>query len=178
MDEGRFWELIAESRQESGNDTELTSRLLFRRLRVLSATEVVDFVQLWEQVRSRLYTWPVTDAICLLLGVVEEEDLPHAQDWIISYGRTVVERTIRTPDGLVELAADVNHARAPWFGEFAMEAHVTVTGSWPLGYDPEGPEDLVGEHIDLADQAVTHQQFPRLTAFRRQHPELGLPDLR
>ncbi|GAA2714160.1 DUF4240 domain-containing protein [Actinoplanes palleronii] len=178
MDEGGLWELIAESRRESDNDTALTSRLLFRRLRVLSATEIADFVQLWEQVRSHLYTWPVTDAICLLLGVVEEDDLPHAQDWIISYGRSVVERTIRTPDSLVELAADVHHARAPWFGEFATEAHIVITGSWPLGYDPDGPADLLGEHIDLADHAVARQQFPRLTAFRRQHADLGIPELR
>jgi len=101
MDEGRFWELIAASRQESRDDTELTARLLFRRLRVLSTTEIVDFAQRRAKARSRLYTWPVTDAVCLLLGAVEEEDLPHVQDWIISYGRTVVERTIVDPDSLV-----------------------------------------------------------------------------
>ncbi|MEU4557151.1 DUF4240 domain-containing protein [Actinoplanes sp. NPDC023936] len=178
MDESTLWELVAACRQESGNDTELTSRLLFRRLRVLSATEVVDFVQLWEKVRSRLYTWPVTDAICLLLGVVEEEDLPHVQDWIISHGRAVVERTIEDPDTLVELASDATNARAPWFGEFTTEAHIIVSGAWPLGYDPDGPEDLLGEHVDLANQAVTNQQFPRLAVFRRQHPELGTPELR
>lgn len=178
MDEGGFWALIADCRQESGNDTELASRLLFRRLRVLGTTEIVDFVRLWQQVRSRLYTWPVTDAVCLLLGVVEEEDLPYAQDWIISHGRTVVERTIEDPDSLVELASDAKNARASWFDEFVTEAHILVSGDWPLGYDPDGPDELLGEHVDLAEQAVIAQRFPRLAAFRRRHPELDAPELR
>lgn len=177
MDEGEFWKLIAESRQESGNKTELASRLLFHRLRALSATEIVDFVRLWEQVRSGLFTWPVTDAVCLMLGVVEEEELRHIQDWIISYGRTAVERIAGDPDSLVELAADVSAARAQWFWEFTTEAHILVNGSWPLDYDPDGPDNLIGEHVNLADQAVVRQRFPRLAAFRCQHPELGVPKL-
>lgn len=41
---------------------------------------------------------PVTDAVCLLLGLAEEEDLRQVQDWIISYGRTTPSgsRVIRT----------------------------------------------------------------------------------
>jgi hypothetical protein len=83
----------------------------------------------------------VTDAACLLLGPVEEEDLCQIQDWIISYGRTAVARISEDPDALVDLAADAGNACALWFDEFITEVHVVVSGTWPLGYDPDGPED-------------------------------------
>jgi hypothetical protein len=178
VDEDRFWALVATSRREAVNNTELASRILFRCLRKLEADEVVEFVRLWERARSGLYSWPVTDAACLLLGTVEEEDLRQIQDWIISYGREAVEKVAGDPDNLVDLAADAGSARAEWFGEFLAEAHIVVSGTWAPGYDPDGPEDLIGAHTDLSDSAIVERQFPRLAAFRRQHPELGDPELR
>jgi hypothetical protein len=120
----------------------------------------------------------VTDAACLLLGLVEEEDLGRIRDWIISYGRTAVERTARDPDSLVDLAADAGNARADWFAEFTTEAHILASSTWPPGYDPDGPEELFGERTDLGDPAAVHRRFPRLAAFRREHPGLGIPELR
>ncbi|MGY0234406.1 DUF4240 domain-containing protein [Longispora urticae] len=178
MDEDTFWALIAESRQESEDNTELASRVLFRRLRTLDVAEVVEFVRLWERTRSRLYSWPVTDAACLLLGPVEEEDLRHVQNWVISYGLPAVERIARDPDALTDLAADAGNARAHWFEEFTTEAHIVASGTWPPGYDPDGPEDLIGERTDLEDRTAVGRRFPRLAAFRRDHPELGTPELR
>jgi Protein of unknown function (DUF4240) len=178
VDEDTFWALIKECRRESRNDTELTTRVLFRRLRVREAAEVIEFVQIWERARSGLCSWPVTDAVCLLLGPVEEEDLRQVQDWIISYGRTTVERITRDPDSLADLADDAGNARADWFDEFTTEAHIIVSGTWPPGYDPGGPEDLSGERVDLCDPAAVRRRFPRLAAFRRDRPELGTPELR
>ncbi|MEV4512656.1 DUF4240 domain-containing protein [Dactylosporangium sp. NPDC049525] len=178
MDEDAFWTLIAECRQDGKGDTELVSRMLFRRLRALKATEVIGFVRRWEQARSRLYSWPVTDAACLLLGPVDEEDLGHVQDWVISHGRAVAERVARDPDSLADLGADARNARASWFAEFITEAQVVVSGTWPTGYDPDGPDDLLGERIDLGDSAAVRRTYPRLAAFRRDHPELGRPELR
>ncbi|WP_177319852.1 DUF4240 domain-containing protein [Actinoplanes philippinensis] len=178
MNEETFWAVVADCRRESANDTELASRILFRRLRSLSPADVTEFVRLWERARSRLSSWPVTDAVCLLLGSVEEEDLCQIQDWIISYGRTAVEGIIEDSDNLVELAADASNARALWFDEFMTEAHIVVSGTWPLGYDPDGPEDLIGERTDLRDPEIIDRKFPRLTAFRHLHPEVGSPELR
>ncbi|MCM4084639.1 DUF4240 domain-containing protein [Actinoplanes sp. TRM88002] len=145
---------------------------------MLEVAEVIEFVRIWERVRSGLYSWPVTDAACLLLGLVEEEGLCHVQDWIISYGRTMVRRIVRDPDSLADLAGDAGNARAGWFDEFIIEAHIIVSGTWPFGHDPDGPEDLFGERVDLGDPAAVRRLFPRLAAFRRDHPELGRAELR
>ena len=173
MDEDSFWALIAECREQAGSDTELTSRLLFRRLRTLSSVDVVAFVRHWERARSSLDSWPVADAACLLLGLIEEEDLRLIQDWVISFGRGAVVRIARDPDSLADLARDARSARAAWFDEFITEAHVIATGTWPLGYDPEGPDELAGGRLDLYDHAAVEQRFPRLASFRSDHPEFG-----
>ena len=86
MDEDSFWALITECRERSGNDTELMSRVMFRRLRALTAGDVAAFARHWERARSSLYSWPVADAACLLLGTVEEEHLRFVQDWLASRG--------------------------------------------------------------------------------------------
>lgn len=109
-----------------------------------------------------------------MLGLVEEEHLRFVQDWVISFGRAAVARTAQDPDNLADLAGDAGSARAVWFDEFIAEAHIIVTGgSWPLGYDPDGPEELTGRHLDLDDHAAVEQRFPRLASFRCDHPELG-----
>ena len=165
MDEDSFWALVAECRLQAGNDTELMSRVMFRRLRAISVTEVAAFVGHWERARSLLYSWPVADAACLMLGWVEEEDQRFVRDWIISFGRAAAVGIARDPDSLADLAGDVGCARASWFDEFLTEVHVVATGgSWPLGYDPDGPEELTGEHLDLADRAAVEQHFPRLAS--------------
>jgi uncharacterized protein DUF4240 len=175
VDEDSFWAFIAECRERSANDTELMSRVMFRRLRALSAEDVDSFARHWERARSWLYSWPVTDAACLMLGTVEEEHLRFVQDWVISFGRAAAATIARDPDSLADLSGDFGRARAAWFCEFITEAHIVTTGgTWPLRYDPEGPGELTGEHLDLGDHAAVEQHFPRLAAFRRDHPGLSL----
>lgn len=178
VDEEAFWALITDSRRESANDTELTARVLFRRLRALDPASVVEFVKHWQRARSRLYAWSVADAICLMFGTVEEEDLEPIQDWIISFGHDVAARIVQDADHLADLADDRHNARATWFDEFTTEAHIIVGGTWPDEYDPDGPDELTGQHLSLDDAALVERRFPRLTAFRRGHPEIGTPQLR
>ncbi|MBL7255647.1 DUF4240 domain-containing protein [Paractinoplanes lichenicola] len=170
MDEDRFWAIIGATREEAGSDSARVARLLFRRLRVLGPAEVVEFVRWWERARSRLYSWPVTDAAAVLLGPVDEDDeeLERIQDWIISYGRETVDRVARDPDCLAGLVADRGSARADSFEEFLAEAHMVVAGSWPPDYDPDGPDDLVGEQTDLGDPEAVRRRFPRLAALREE----------
>ena len=104
VEEDSFWSLITECREHSGNDTELMSRVLFRRLRALAAGDVTAFAWHWERARSALYSWPVADAACLLLGTVEEEHLRFIQDWVISFGASAVTSIAQDPDSLANLA--------------------------------------------------------------------------
>jgi hypothetical protein len=62
VDEDSFWALVTECREQAGDDTELTSRVIFRRVRALSPADVEAFARHWEHARSSLYSWPVADA--------------------------------------------------------------------------------------------------------------------
>jgi hypothetical protein len=179
VDEDSFWALVTECREQAEDDTELTSRIMFRRLGALSPADVAAFARHWEHARSSLYSWPVADAACLMLGPVEDKHLRFIQDWIISFGRAVADRIARDADNLADLARDAGRARAAWFDEFITEAHIyTTSGSRPLPYDPEGPDELTGQHLDLRDHAAVEQRFPRLASFRRDHPGLGPAEIR
>jgi hypothetical protein len=178
VDEESFWSLVTGFREQTGGDTELMSRVMFRRLRTLSAADVAAFAVHWEHARSLLYSWSVADAACLLLGTVEEEHLRFVQDWVISFGRAAVAAIARDPDNLADLAGDAHRARAAWFDEFITEAHITACGGdWPLPYDPNGPDELTGRHLDLTRHAEVQERFPRLSSFRRDHPELSPPEI-
>jgi hypothetical protein len=96
---------------------------------------------------------------------VEDEHLRFIQDWIISFGRAAADRIARDADNLADLARDAGRARAAWFDEFITEAHIyTTSGSWPLPYDPQGPDELTGEHLDLRDHAAVEQWPAPLTS--------------
>jgi hypothetical protein len=96
----------------------------------------------------------------------------------LSHGRGSVDRVARDSDDLVDLAADAGRARAPWFQEFTTEAHIVVSGTWPVGYYPDGPEEFTGVRCDLDDHGVVERHFPRMAALRRDRPEIGRPELR
>lgn len=171
MEEAAFWALIEQCRKDSGGDTELTARTMFRRLRSLDTTDIHDFVRRWDLIRARLDTWSVADAACLMLG--DLSDLLPVRDWIISHGHSTVERILRDSDNMVDLWRDSHNARATWFEEFMTEAHIAATGTWPEESDLDQQPDLVDEHTDLADTALVKKRFPRLASFRRGHPDLG-----
>jgi Protein of unknown function (DUF4240) len=176
VDEVAFWALIEECRKDSNSDTELTARMMFRRLRSLDTTDVRDFVRRWDLVRTRLDSSSVAYASWLMLG--DLDDLIPVRDWIISHGRGAVERVLQDSDNLVDLSRDVHNARATWFDDFITEAHIASTSTWPEESDVSGPQDLADEHVDLANASLVEGRFPRLAAFRRGHPELGSPEFR
>ena len=172
MGEDSFWALIAECREQAEGDTELMSRVLFRRLRVLSAADVAAFAWHWERARSSLYSWPVADAACLMLGTAEEDHLPCVRDWIISFGRAAAGRIARDPDSLADFAWDAGRARAAWFDEFITEAIIATGRSRPPGGDPAGPEDDPAgpEELTAEPAPPPADPSPRAAPARRRAP--------
>ncbi|MER5627332.1 DUF4240 domain-containing protein [Streptosporangium sp. NPDC002544] len=78
-----------------------------------SSTEVLPaFRDRWEDVKDRLFSWPVWDAACVLLGFVSDDFFGDVRAWIISHGRAAVDRIAADPDALVELAHDVDSVNA------------------------------------------------------------------
>jgi hypothetical protein len=70
--------------------------------------ELLGFQDRWDEVDARAFTWPVWDAACLLLGFVSDDFFDDVRAWIISHGRTTVDRVVADPETLVELADDID----------------------------------------------------------------------
>ena len=120
---------------------------------------------LWEQAQDGLYSWPVHDAAELLLGPLDDDDLLAVQDWIVSHGRSVVQRVREDPDNLVELMSDRHNARIDWFCGLAMEVSIATTGH-PLSVDgPGGPDEPAGTAAELTDEIAMRQRFPKIMAY-------------
>jgi hypothetical protein len=165
VDEARFWAFIADCRVEAPEGGERLAEVLRARLRSLSPDEILSFDDHWGEAYHRLYTWPVWDAACVLLGWVGDDSFGDVRAWIISHGREATERVIADPDSLADLAGDHHNAFVEDFHSLAAEAYEDVAGAPPL-VDTSvaragGP---IGERIDLKDPAAVTRRFPRLAA--------------
>lgn len=139
--------------------------MVLRRLRALSADEILDFEKLWFRAQDEVCCWPVRDAATLMLGPIDDDTFLAVQDWIVSHGRAVMQRVMDDPDSLVELAGDRHNARIDWFCGLPVEAHIALTGSPPAMGEPTGSEVPTGTPADLTDESEMRRRFPRITAY-------------
>ncbi|MFD0782480.1 DUF4240 domain-containing protein [Micromonospora azadirachtae] len=153
------------ARGEVGSDTELVAQALLRRLRALPPDEIDQFEELWFQAQDELYRWPIRDSATLLLDSIDGDEFFAVQNWIVSHGRSTLQRVQGDPDSLVELAPDRHNARIDWFCGLPLDAYIAVTGA-PSAIDgPSGPGAPVGTPAELNDETSTRQRLPRLTTY-------------
>lgn len=170
-----FWRIVEGARREVGSDTERVAQALLRRLRALTSVEIEQFEELWFQAQDELYRWPIRDAATLLLGPFDDDDFLAVQDWIVSHGRSTMQRVQDDPDSLVELARDRHNARIDWFCGLPLEAYIAVTGA-PFAIDGcPGSDAPAGSPAELTDAARTRQRFPRLTTYLDKNPWIERP---
>jgi hypothetical protein len=163
VDEAGFWTLIADCRGDSSDGGHLAT-LLRDRLRTLAGEEILSFGEHWYAASERLYTWPVWDAACLLLGWVGDDSFRDVRAWIATQGPDVLDRVAADPDSLVDLAGDSDNAFVEAFDSLVYDAYTTVTGEEPPArYGPTYP---AGARTDLKDEDATRARFPRLSAWR------------
>jgi hypothetical protein len=170
-----FWRIVEGARGEVGGDTERVAHALLRRLRALTPDEIEQFEELWFQAQDELYRWPIRDAATLLLGPFDDDDFLAVKNWIVSHGRSTMQRVQDDPDGLVELAPDRHNARIDWFCGLPLDAYIAVTGA-PFAIDETaGPGAPVGAPVELIDEISVRQRFPRLTTYLDQNPWIERP---
>jgi hypothetical protein len=128
--EDQFWALIAQSRdQKPGGDQMAEARR--ERLAQLSADEVYAFGRYWNAAFDRLFAWPVWDAASVLPGWVGDDSFRDVRAWIVSHGRSVVDRVVENPDSLADLAYDEDNAFEEGFDGIAYECYQDVAGHLP-----------------------------------------------
>lgn len=167
MSEDEFWSLVERTREESGGALERQTRLLREHLLTGSVEDLLEFRDRWQQAEARVFTWPVWDAACVLLGFVSDDFFSDVRAWIVSHGHVTVDRIAADPDSLVTLADDRRAAESGDAEELGMlvwsvweELTGDCGGALPPSSVPSG--GLTGDRVDLADREAVRARFPRL----------------
>jgi hypothetical protein len=69
MPEDKFWQLIADSRDASGGDSEGQESALTALLHELPLNDLITFQNRYRQLRGQAYTWPLWGAVYIINGM-------------------------------------------------------------------------------------------------------------
>jgi hypothetical protein len=170
VDEAAFWSLIESCRVEAGGSGGRLARALEHRLRTLSGPEILRFDEIWSDQFHKLYAWPVWDAGVVMLGWFGDDSFRDFRAWIVSHGADAVARIVGDPDNLDDLWWDRENAFDESFDALSDSAYVAAVGHEPPSGRPSGLLDPAGARLDLSDDAVVRERFPRLAARRAARP--------
>jgi hypothetical protein len=166
MDEAEFWQLVDGAREEAGGDPEEQADLLVERLVRLDPEAVLDFARHFESRYDRAYRWDLWGAAWVLLDGASDDAFDWFRCWLIGQGREVFEGALHDPDALADLLGDFDDeidGDGEELGYAADEAYEQLTGlvTPELGL-PAPPPEPEGEPLDLEDDRVLAERFPRL----------------
>ena len=166
--EDEFWALIERSRSESGGVLGRQVQLLREHLLASGRNELLALRDSWDEADVRVFTWPVWDASCLLLGGVGDDFFGDIRAWIVSHGREIANRIVVDPDSLVELADDthaVETGDAEHLNMLAMNVRAELTGNYDLPSSQMPAYGPTGDRTELKDGPAVIAHFPRLAEF-------------
>ena len=123
-----FWQLIADTRQEAGNDTGRQSELLEERLSRLPAQQIVDFARMRRGLDERLYSWDIWGAAYVIEDGCSDDCFRDFRAYVISLGRGPYEAALRDPDSLAAVAQDAEEGDWENADDVAPDAYQSATG--------------------------------------------------
>jgi hypothetical protein len=152
---------------------EIQSQRLTELLGQLDPVEVVAFNErFWERM-AIAYRWPLWNAAYWLLGGCGDDGFTDFRASLISLGPDFFYEAVNDPDSLAEVsqAPGVPYLGSEGFQYLAGRVYRAKTGGQiPFGPAPEVPPEPSGERIDVEDEDVFAEHFPRLYA---KYPEMG-----
>jgi len=104
MNEDIFWQLIADSKQPSGGDSDAQVAALRERLQSLPESEIVEFDSLLHVQLDRSYHRDLWAAAYVINGGCSDDGFDYFRAWLIAQGRELFERALQDPESLVEVA--------------------------------------------------------------------------
>ncbi|MEV0472611.1 DUF4240 domain-containing protein, partial [Streptomyces prunicolor] len=115
---------------------------------------------------NRAYTWDLWGAAWVLLGGASDDSFDYFRCWLIGQGREVYEGAVHDPDSLADLIDDFDEeidGDGEELGYAADEAYEQLTGAVApdLGIPP-APAEPLGARLDLENEAVLAERFPKL----------------
>ena len=183
IDEDRFWQIIAESRQSAAalnpatEDDFHTAQIdaLHRLLLELPPAEIAAWQFRFEYFHRLAYRWDIWGAAYWLGGGCSDDGFMDFRSCLVSLGKEFYFQVLENPDSIADLVdrIDVPYMQSEGFQYTASKAYEEKTGGQSLP-DPEQPRtplgDPTGEDFDFEDDDIMRQRFPKLVA---KYPEMG-----
>ena len=164
MDGAAFWQLTADTRAESGNDTGRQSELLEERLSRLPGPQIVDFGRIRHELDQRAYSWDIWGAAYVIDDGCSDDCFRDFRAYLISLGRDVYEAALRDPDSLAPVVQDAEQGDWENADNVAPDAYESATGEDFPADDSDLSGDPSGEPWDDEDQEALVQRYPALAA--------------
>ncbi len=100
MDEATFWELVEQSRQESGGDEEKQTEVMYELLMALPTDDIVDFDDMMYLLKKKAYLVRLWDVAVLIIGGCSDDGFIDFRSWLIAQGKEVFYNALDNPDTL------------------------------------------------------------------------------
>lgn len=164
MDDAAFWQLTADTRAESGNDTGRQSELLEERLSRLPGPQIVDFGRIRHELDQRAYSWDIWGAAYVIDDGCSDDCFRDFRAYLISLGRDAYEAALRDPDSLAPIVQDAEQGDWENADNVAPDAYESATGEDFPADDSDLSGDPSGEPWDDENQEALVQRYPALAA--------------
>jgi Protein of unknown function (DUF4240) len=164
MDEAAFWQLMADTRSASDNDTGRQSELLEERLSRLPAQQIVDFGRIRHRLDQEAYSWEIWGAAYVIDDGCSDDCFRDFRAYLISLGRDPYEAAMRDPDSLAPVVQDAEEGDWENADNVAPDAYESATGEDFPADDSDLSGNPRGEAWDDEEQDALVQRYPALAA--------------
>jgi Protein of unknown function (DUF4240) len=164
-----FWAIIDATAPQAPGGVEQQdeqAEALEKALQTLSDQDLVDFIHLFAQVRTSMYSWRLWAAAYVLNGGCSDDGFYYFRHWLISCGRSIATKAMSDPDSLADLKIGKEEAEFEFFGYLMLQAYEARSG----GKMPEFPQPAESEpsdpdwDFDFDDEDEMKKRQPRLSA--------------
>jgi hypothetical protein len=162
MDEEAFWQVVAETRIDSGGNIADQPDALAGRLAALPVDEVLEFRDRLLEASAKANTNDMVEAAALLLGGVGDDSFEDFRSWLICHGREIFARAVADPDSIVELSfddAEDDFGSAEIFSAVPSDLIRSIGGDVEVDDYPREPD---ASEWSIYDRDTLATRFPRL----------------
>jgi hypothetical protein len=162
MAETSFWQLIADTRQAAGGDTEGQSELLEEKLSRLPGEQIAEFQRIRHRLDEQAYSWDLWGAAYVIEDGCSDDCFRDFRAYLISLGREPYEAALHDPDSLAPVVEDAETGDWENADSVAGDADDSAVGEDIPADDSDLSGDPSGEPWDDEDQDALVQRYPRL----------------
>lgn len=159
MDDASFWQLIEESRENSGDDPDEQAAELTDLLSDLPPPEILAFDRRLRELLVAAYRWDLWGAAYLIHGGCSDDMFEYFRCWLVAQGKRVYDEALADPESLVGRAEPDVEAESMLYA--AADAYQVETGKELPPYHISYPAEPLGQPWEEDDLP---RLFPKLSA--------------